>query len=115
MGFGITPLHVAAFNGKVEAIAWLVEKGADMSVALSTRKEDGQVVALTPLEFARESGVAESVEILQVLAKASKNDSSVFVAKEDGTTYEVPSESLTKANAEKSFIKGLPSINKGLD
>jgi len=102
-------LHVAAFNGKVEAIAWLVAKGADMSAKLSTRREDGQVLKLTPLEFARESNATESVEILQVLSKVSK-DGRVFVAKEDGTIYEVPSKSLAKANAEKSFTNGLANI-----
>ncbi len=53
---GDTPLHIAAINGNLEAIALLLQEGAE----LNAKGEDG----MTPLHYAVQMGQIEAIKIL---------------------------------------------------
>jgi len=55
-GDGFTPLHHASYNGLMEMVSILLERGADVNAAA----EDGS----RPLDWARSGGEKEVAELL---------------------------------------------------
>ncbi len=60
---GFTPLHSAAAAGKIEAVALLLERGADPGLADDQSKR--------PVDFARDRGHNATVELLESAARSA--------------------------------------------
>ena len=60
---GLTPSHIAAWEGNEETLEWLVKNGADIEVKRSKSQK-------TPLHLAVDQG---HLEIIRILLKAGAN------------------------------------------
>lgn len=117
---GLSPLHLAAMEGHLDVVRWLVSKGVEAKPFIVRASiETGRMIQLTALGLAKARGHEGIVRLLEKLGPAESSATTAEVkqtiAAMPGGTYSVPATAVPEISNPMNDGSGTPALDDDLD